>query len=161
MKTIRQFWNVTEAQFARSLLLDSDVPATLADVDTATLGPGYGGWGARLMVEDADVDRALRILDEAEGFEPLPDDFEPPPAPAEEPVQPVARPGTLSAFIWGGFGALVLVGLVVGAGGKFFADASAVLLVFAAGGSLWIIARWVYFRRHEEAATRRDGAAED
>ena len=63
MKTIRTFSNLSEAGFASSLLEASGIEALLADEQSYTIGYGQVAGGLRLQVEDADVERAERILD--------------------------------------------------------------------------------------------------
>jgi len=78
VKTIRQFFNNAEAEFARSLLTSVGIEAVLADGNANTLGPGFAPGGVRLQVPDEDVARAMEILDgEHQEFPPLPEEFVP------------------------------------------------------------------------------------
>jgi len=67
----------------KSLLEIAGIPAFLAGENSASLGYGSILGELRLQVREADADRARRVLDEHEGFTPLPDDFIPPAAPAQ------------------------------------------------------------------------------
>src|SRR6266481_5346765 len=138
MVTVRQYINPSEAELDKTLLEEAGIPVFLADANSISLG--YGGvlGGVRLQVEDADLDRARRVLDEREGVTPLPDDFIPP----EEP--PVIDPATaptreikdewIDTFFWGGimllsaFGIIALVILLVG--GFVFATLGGLALLF-------------------------------
>ncbi len=122
MKTIRRFSNLAEAGFARSLLEATGIRAFLTDEHAFTLGAQYAPWGIRLQVSEPDAERAQRILDQQEGFLPLPDDFVPP-----EPLYPItaiSKPravGLTGAFLRGGvwalaaFGVLAMISLAAGA----------------------------------------------
>ena len=63
MKTIRTFSNLSEAGFASSLLEAAGIKASLADEQSFSIGYGQVGGGLRLQVEDADAERAERVLD--------------------------------------------------------------------------------------------------
>src|SRR5438874_12843284 len=86
MVTVRQYLNPSEAELDKTLLEEAGIPVFMPDENSVSLG--YGGvlGGVRLQVEDADLDRARRVLDEREGVTPLPDDFIPPEEPP--PVEP-------------------------------------------------------------------------
>src|SRR5476651_623105 len=96
MVTVRQYINPSEAELDKTLLEEAGVPVFLADENSMSLG--YGGVlsGVRLQVEDADLDRARRVLEEREGVTPLPDDFVPPeePPPIEPPAASPPTPET-------------------------------------------------------------------
>ena len=64
MKTIKTFGNLAEAGFACSLLEAAGIPAALADEESFQMVAGLGMQGIRLQVEDADCERALRVLAE-------------------------------------------------------------------------------------------------
>lgn len=114
MKTIRRFNNVAEAGFAQSLLESAGLTAVLADDLTFALGPQYVPWGIRLQVAEEDLGRAEKILEEHEGYEPLPEDFVPPETEVVEMVgSPDARAAVMgrgAAFLLGGVLALLTVG---------------------------------------------------
>src|ERR1700679_3253575 len=124
MVTVRQYISPSEAELDKTLLEEAGIQVFLADENSMSLG--YGGvlGGLRLQVEDADLDRARRVLDEREGVTPLPDDFIPPEEPpivGFAPAQiPEAKDGLIDTFFRGGvvllsiFGIIALVVLVVG-----------------------------------------------
>ena len=64
MKTIKTFGNLAEAGFASSLLEAAGIPAALADEESFQMVAGLGMQGIRLQVEDADCERALKVLAE-------------------------------------------------------------------------------------------------
>ena len=64
MKTIKTFGNLAEAGFACSLLEAAGIPAALADEESFQMVAGLGMMGIRLQVEDADFERALKVLAE-------------------------------------------------------------------------------------------------
>lgn len=149
MITIRRFSNVAEAGFARSVLEAVGIDAALADENAFTLGPQYVPWGIRLQVPEPDAERAQRVLDQQEGFAPLPDDFVPPPAVPEEATPSGPRGWSIpQAFIWGGlstvviFSVLVVISLAVG--GVAHVEFGGLLLLFALGGVIGIIVRAIY-----------------
>lgn len=95
MKTIRHFSNIAEAGFAHSLLQAVGIQAVLADEHAFTMGPQNVPWGIRLQVPETEVDQALRVLDQQEGFTPLPDDFSPPSDPSTPTkLPPFTPPGS-------------------------------------------------------------------
>jgi len=78
MITIRQYKDLTKAHLDKSLLEAAGIPVSLDDEYSTLIGYGSILGGVRLQVQDSDVDRARRVLDEREMFAPLPDDFIPP-----------------------------------------------------------------------------------
>jgi Putative prokaryotic signal transducing protein len=78
MITLRRYTDLGQAELDKSVLEAAGIPAFLAGENSASVG--YGGvlGELRLQVQEADADRARRVLDEHEGFTPLPDDFIPP-----------------------------------------------------------------------------------
>ena len=82
MVTFRRYLALSQAELDKSVLEAAGIPAFLAGENSASAG--YGGvlGELRLQVQEADADRARRVLDEHEGFTPLPDDFIPPADPA-------------------------------------------------------------------------------
>jgi hypothetical protein len=78
MKTVKTFTNLAEAGFATSLLEAAGIPALLAGEQSFLYNVGAANDGMRLQVEDADHERAMRILEE--GFDALP------PPPSTEPT---------------------------------------------------------------------------
>ena len=157
MKTIRRFSNIAEAGFSRSILQAAGIDAALADEHAFTLGPQYAPWGIRLQVPDSDVERAARVLDQQEGFLPLPDDFVPPPEspePAGTPPQPGASLG--GAFVRGGFVALAIFGGIAGisllVGGHAHADLGGLVLLFAIGGVTGIAVRAIYLKGRRDVS---------
>ena len=64
MKTVRTFANLAEAGFASSLLEAAGIKSLLADEQSFTIGYGLAALGLRLQVDDADVERAERVLDQ-------------------------------------------------------------------------------------------------
>lgn len=64
MKTVKTFGNLAEAGFACSLLEAAGIPAVLADEQSFLMVAGLGMMGIRLQVDDADCERALRVLAE-------------------------------------------------------------------------------------------------
>ena len=95
MTTIRRYGNITEAGFAQSLLAAAGIDATIADEYAGTLGPQFVPWGMRLQVPEADVERALQILDGERGLESdTPDPVPETPPAAEHEVAPRDDPET-------------------------------------------------------------------
>ncbi len=86
MTTIKTYLNLSEAEYAHSLLEAMGIRGFLHGEEAFQLAnPGTDG--VRLQVEEGDVQKALGILDHHEGLTPLPDDFVPPvTAEDEEPV---------------------------------------------------------------------------
>jgi hypothetical protein len=163
MKTIRRFSNVAQAGFARSVLEAAGIDATLADEHAFTLGPQYAPWGIRLQVPDGDVERAERVLDQQEGFLPLPHDFVPPPEAPETTAAPTqSTPSAAGAFLRGGLWGLAVFGVLavisVLAGGQTHADLGGLVLLFAIGGIIGIVVRAIYNKgRRDESATDSGG----
>jgi hypothetical protein len=62
--TLTSFPSPIEAALARSILADAGIAAEVAEESSATLWSGMLG-GAKLLVDEADVERADQILDEA------------------------------------------------------------------------------------------------
>jgi hypothetical protein len=96
MVTLRKYMVLAQAERDRSLLEAAEIPVFLADECSAVSGYASVLGEIRLQVEQEDVDRARRVLDQHEGFMPLPDDFVPP----EEPPAAPSKAG--GAFVWGG-----------------------------------------------------------
>jgi hypothetical protein len=82
MVTFRKYLNLSEAERDKSLLEAAGIPVFLGGENSAAAG--YGGvlGELRLQGQETDAERARRVLDEHEGFAPLPDDFIPPTDPA-------------------------------------------------------------------------------
>ncbi|MGA2604802.1 MAG: DUF2007 domain-containing protein [Verrucomicrobiia bacterium] len=80
--TFRKYLALSQAERDKSLLEAAGIPAFLAGENSASAGYGTVLGELRLQVQEADADRARRVLDEHEGFAPLPDDFIPPADPA-------------------------------------------------------------------------------
>src|ERR1017187_8938379 len=150
MVTVRQYINPIELELDKTLLEEAGIPAFVADEYRQSLG--YGGLlGVRLQVEDADLDRARRVLEKREGVTPLPDDFIPPEEPPtiEPPAQPAPTPKTkeewIDTFFWGGvvllsaFGILALVVLAIG--GFVFATLGGLAILFLVGGLVALVLR--------------------
>jgi len=143
MVTVRQYINPSEAELDKTLLEEAGIPVFLADANSMSIG--YGGvlGGVRLQVEDADLERARRVLEEREGVTPLPDDFVPPAEP------PVIEPTTqteeewIDTFFWGGivllsaFGILALVFLAIG--GVVFVTLGGLAILFLVGGLVALV----------------------
>jgi hypothetical protein len=86
MRTIKTYQNGGEAGFAQSLLNSMGIHAILPDEHACVIGGmSVLPEGFRLQVEDGDAEQALRVLNEQEGFSPLPDDF----------VEPERAPGAI------------------------------------------------------------------
>lgn len=64
MITVRTYGNLADAGFAKSLLEAVGIRAELADEHSYALGCGPGAGGLRLQVEEADVERAQKVLTE-------------------------------------------------------------------------------------------------
>ena len=79
MVTIRKYFEPGQAWSDKCMLEASGIAVFLADECSSTLGFGSIIGGARLQVEEADVERANQVLNHPENFPPLPDDFVPPP----------------------------------------------------------------------------------
>jgi hypothetical protein len=154
MVTVRQYMNPSEAGLDKTLLEEAGIPVFLADENSMSLG--YGGvlGGVRLQVEDANLERARRVLDEREGVTPLPDDFVPPEEPpiVESAPAPAATPENkdewIDTFFRGGvvllsvFGIVALVILVVG--GFVLATFSGLAVLFLVGGVVALAVRVIF-----------------
>ena len=64
MRTLKTFANLAEAGFASSLLESAGIGASLVDEQSFLMTPGMATGGIRLQVEDADFERAARVLAE-------------------------------------------------------------------------------------------------
>ncbi len=154
MVTVRQYINLSEAELDKTLLEEAGIAVFLADANSLSIG--YGGvlGGVRLQVEDADLDRARRVLDEKEGVTPLPDDFVPPlePPPIEPTATPAQTPETkeewIDTFFWGGvalLSAFAIIALVIlFVGGFVFATLSGLAILFLVGGLVALVVRFVF-----------------
>jgi hypothetical protein len=82
MVTVRKYMDLSRAELDKSVLEAAGIPAFLGGENS--VATGYGGvlGELRLQVPEAEADHAHRVLDEHEGFAPLPDDFIPPVEPA-------------------------------------------------------------------------------
>ncbi|HUK82460.1 MAG TPA: DUF2007 domain-containing protein [Verrucomicrobiae bacterium] len=78
MVTIRHYLDLAQAEREKCLLEAAGIPVFLAGENSAALGVASVLGELRLQVQEEDVERARRVLDEQEGFSPLPDDFIPP-----------------------------------------------------------------------------------
>ena len=78
MVTIRKYFDPGQAWTDKCLLEASGINVFLADECSSTLGFGSVIGGARLQVDEADVERANQVLGNTSDFTPLPEDFEPP-----------------------------------------------------------------------------------
>jgi hypothetical protein len=161
MVTVRQYINPSEAELDKTLLEEAGIPVFLAD--ESSMSVGYGGvlGGVRLQVEDADLDRARRVLEEREGVTPLPDDFVPPEEPP--PIKPTAAPAParqtreewIDTFFWGGvallaaFAIIALVILLVG--GFVFATLGGLALLFLVGGLVAMVVRFIFPKNGNDA----------
>lgn len=159
MVTVRQYINPSEAELDKTLLEEAGIPVFLADANSMSVG--YGGvlGGVRLQVEDADLERARRVLDEREGVTPLPDDFVPPEEPPViEPTTPPApalkaREEWIDTFFWGGiallaaFGIIVLVSIVMG--GFVFITLGALAILLLTGGLVALVVRFIFPKEGE------------
>jgi hypothetical protein len=162
MVTVRQYINPSEAELDKTLLEEAGIPVFLADENSMSVG--YGGvlGGVRLQVEDADLERARRVLDEREGVTPLTDDFIPP----EEPptIEPTPTPETkdewIDSFFWGGvallsaFGVIALVTLLVG--GFVFATLGGLALLFLVGGLVALVLRFIFPKDGNDAGSKHN-----
>ncbi len=166
MVTVRQYTNPVELELDKTLLEEAGIPVFIADEYRRTLG--YGGvFGVRLQVEDADLDRARRVLDEREGVAPLPDDFIPPeePPPIEPTTPPAPTPETkdewIDTFFRGGvmllvaFGIVALVVLLVG--GFVFATLGGLALLFLIGGLVALVVRFIFPKGGNDAGRGTKG----
>src|SRR5258708_7539238 len=161
MVTVRQYINPSEAELDKTLLEEAGIPVFLADANSMSLG--YGGvlGGVRLQVEDADLDRARRVLDEREGVTPLPDDFIPPEEPPviEATPAPASIPETkdewIETFFRGGVvllsacSIIALVTLVVG--GFVFATLGGLAVLFLVGGLAALVVRFIFPKDEDDA----------
>ena len=160
MVTVRQYTNPIELELDKTLLEEAGIPAFVADEYRRSLG--YGGvLGVRLQVEDADLERARRVLDEREGVAPLPDDFVPPeePPPIEPSAPPAPTPETkeewIDTFFGGGvtllaaFAIIALVILLVG--GFVFATLGGLALLFLVGGLVALVVRFIFSKGGNDA----------
>jgi len=154
MVTVRQYINPSEAELDKTLLEEAGIPVFVADANSMSLG--YGGvlGGVRLQVEDADLDRARRVLDEREGVTPLPDDFVPPeeppviePTPASTST-PETKEEWVDTFFWGGvmlLSAFVVIALVtLFIGGFVFATLGGLAVLFLVGGLVALAVRIIF-----------------
>lgn len=160
MKTVRTFFNVAEAQFAKSVLETAGINAVLLDENMYTMGPMFAHAGVRLQVSEADMERAGQVLDKQKGFSPLPKDFEPP---VRRKVVQVVRPKPIptlgGAFVKGGLWALgiflVLAFLALILGGTAHADFGGMVILFVLGGCIGLIVRLIYKSGREDGAPPR------
>ena len=138
MVTLRTYIDLSQAERDRSLLQAVDIPAFLAGENSASAGYGSVLGELRLQVQEADVERARRALDEHEGFSPLPDDFIPP-----EEESPAA-PGGGGAFIWGGLAMLsvfcIAAALWFGASGSTHSTVGGLVFLILASGLVGLAA---------------------
>jgi len=154
MVTVRQYINPSEAELDKTLLEEAGIAVFLADANSMSLG--YGGvlGGVRLQVEDVDLDRARRVLDEREGVTPLPDNFIPPEEPPPVGPTPTSAPTLESKDEWidiffrGGvmllsaFGIIALAILLVG--GFVFATLGGLALLFLVGGLVALVVSFFF-----------------
>src|SRR5258708_6337450 len=161
MVTVRQYINPSEAELDKTLLEEAGIPVFLADANSLSLG--YGGvlGGVRLQVEDADLDRARRVLDEREGVTPLPDDFVPPEEPPPVEPTPTATPiletkdEWIDTFFRGGvvllsaFGITALAILLVG--GFVFATLGGLAVLFLVAGLAALLVRFIFPKDGDDA----------
>jgi Putative prokaryotic signal transducing protein len=163
MVTVRQYINPIELELDKTLLEEAGIPAFVADEYRQSLG--YGGLlGVRLQVEDADLERARRVLEKREGVTPLPDDFIPPEEPPtiEPPAPPAPTPKTkeewIDTFFWGGvallaaFAIIALVILLVG--GFVFATLGGLALLFLVGGLVALVVRFIFPKDGNDAGSK-------
>ena len=81
MKTVRTFGNLADAGFASSLLEAAGIRTLMADEQSFSIGYGATMGGLRVQVDDADFERAVRVLDEG------------PDAPVTTPPEPMPEIG--------------------------------------------------------------------
>lgn len=164
MVTVRQYINPSEAELDKTLLEEARISVFLADASSMSIG--YGGvlGGVRLQVEDVDLERARRVLDEREGVTPLPDDFIPPaePPPIEPAAAPAPTPETkdewIDTFFGGGvalLSAFAIIALVIlFVGGFVFATLGGLAILFLVGGLLALVVRFIFPKGGNDDAGR-------
>jgi len=167
MVTVRQYINPSEAELDKTLLEDAGIPAFLADENSMWVGFGGVLGGVRLQVEDADLDRARRVLEELAGVTPLTDDFVPPeePPPVESIPAPTPIPETkdewIDTFFRGGvvllsvFGLIALVVLLVG--GFVLATLSGLAVLFLVGGLVALVVHFIFPKGGDDAGKDSKG----
>jgi hypothetical protein len=80
MKTVKTFANLSDAGFASSLLEASGIPALLAEEQSYQTFPPLANGGIRLQVEDHDLERAMRVLEQGPDAQVAPKTSESPEA---------------------------------------------------------------------------------
>ena len=142
MVTLRTYTDLGQAERDKSVLEAADIPVFLAGENSAAAGYAAVLGELRLQVEEADVEHARRVLDQHEGFSPLPDDFIPP---AEQPAAPT---GSGRAFVWGGITLLsafcIAAALFAVTGGLVHSIVAGLVLLAVASGLVGFGVRAIY-----------------
>lgn len=151
MRTLKTFSGLPEAFLQKSRLADAGIETFLAGENSGTMGLGGALNEIRLLVTEADWDRAQALLDAPP--EPLPPDAEiegthPGGRPARHPRE--LEPPVLPYFVTGGFSLLLLFSLLavlsIAMRGQVEADFGGLLAIFLLGGFLGVGARIFYVR---------------
>jgi hypothetical protein len=138
-----RFLKLEEAEVGQGLLQSEGIQSFVADDLLPNVHPGFSGasGGVRLMVHQADLPRAQKVLANVGGSISLPDNFEPPAD--DEPAPEFPKEGTSTfvlAFIKGGaiaagiFALLAFVLMMMGFGRGILP--SALVFFFFLGGLL-------------------------
>ena len=83
MITLSTYRNVLQANRDKGMLESSGIPVSISGDDSASAGYGTVLGEIILQVQEKDEEQARKIINDHEGFLPLPDDFVPPPLPPE------------------------------------------------------------------------------
>ena len=134
---VGRFPHAEQASMACGLLESEGIPAWIADDTIAGLNVADG---IRVMARKDDLERAKILLENASDRFTLPDGFTPPNADIPPPPDPqdTGPRSWVTAFIWGGLAALIMLGalsslfLVLGA--PTVITAGWITLVFVLGG---------------------------
>src|ERR1043166_7422352 len=159
MVTLKHYMDLGQAERDKCLLDAAEIPVFLAGENSAAIGYASILGELRLQVQETDVDRARRVLDEHEGFSPLPDDFIPPEEPPEP--RPTRRTGGGAAFLWGAIITLAVFGiaaaLAIGASGSAYATVSGLMFLCLLGGLVGMAVRALYNKGRADRPTSSRG----
>lgn len=148
MHTIGHYLDLNQAERDKSILEAAGIRTFLAGESGALTGYASILGELRLQVDEADAERARRVLEDHEGFAPLPDDFIPPPE--QPPAAPQAQPWASRAFMWGSMVTLAVFGIVaaltVGVGGSASATIGGLILLAVTGGFVGLGVGTIYRR---------------
>jgi hypothetical protein len=146
MVELSRFMNHEQAELVRERLLEAGIKSFIPDdlLFNVHAGISMASGGVRLVVEEKDIEEARQILEKSVDAYPLPPDFDSVATAEETPLEAGKKMPYGSYFIFGGLGALVLLGLwtalmvpgVMVVAGRVVWD---VALIFVIGGLLGIV----------------------